>query len=101
MALGAYDIRFILSVSDRTGNSLRRVGSDMRGVAADAARMKKAFTAMDVGRGLQLRGLLGGAALGVAAQQAANFSTLVTKAGTQIAGNVPTPGGPNQYMRKP
>lgn len=87
MALGAYDIRFILSVSDRTGNSLRRVGTDMRGVAADAARMKKAFTAMDVGRGLQLRGLLGGAALGVAAQQAADFSTLVTKAGTQVAGN--------------
>lgn len=83
MALGAYDIRFILSVSDRTGNSLRRVGSDMRGVAADAVRMRKAFTAIDVGRGLQLRGLLGGAALGVAAQQAANFSTLVTKAATQ------------------
>lgn len=87
MALSSYDIRFILSVSDRTGNSLRRVGSDMRGVAADAARMRKAFTALDVGRGLQLRGLLGGAALGAAAQQAANFSTQVTKAATQVAGN--------------
>lgn len=87
MALSSYDIRFILSVSDRTGNSLRRVAGDMRGVTADATRMKKAFAAMDVGRGLQLRGLLAGAGLGVAAQQAANFQTSVTKAASQIAGN--------------
>lgn len=87
MALSSYDIRFILSVSDRTGNSLRRVAGDMRGMTADANRMRKAFVAMDVGRGLQLRGLLGGAALGAAAQQAANFNTQVTKAASQIAGD--------------
>lgn len=87
MALSSYDIRFILSVSDRTGNSLRRVAGDMGRMTSDAQRMRKAFTALDVGRGLQLRGLLGGAALGVAAQQAANFSSAITKAATQIKGN--------------
>jgi phage tail tape measure protein, TP901 family, core region len=87
VALSSYDIRFILSVSDRTGNSLRRVAGDMGRMTGDAQRMRKAFTALDVGRGLQLRGLLGGAALGVAAQQAANFSTSITKAATQIKGN--------------
>lgn len=87
MALSSYDVRFILSVSDRTGNSLRRFAGDMRSTTAEAARMKKAFTAMDLGRGLAIRGLLAGAGLGVAGEQAASFATQVTKAATQIAGN--------------
>ena len=85
MAAGVYDIRFIMSVTDRTGNSMRRIASDMRATGAEAKRMQRAFTAMDVGRGLALRGLLGGAAMGAAAQQAASFATNVTKAATQAA----------------
>ena len=87
MAISQYDIRFILSMSDRTGNTMRRFAGDMNKTTAEAARMKKAFTAMDIGRGLQLRGLLGGAALGAAASQAATFATATTKAATQIAGD--------------
>lgn len=85
MAAGIYDIRFILSVTDRTGNSLRRFAGDMRGATKDAKRMQRAFVAMDVGRGLQLRGLIAGAGLAAAAQQAATFSSAVTKAATQAA----------------
>ena len=84
MALSAYDVRFILSVQDRTGNSLRRFAGDMSKTTAEAARMKKAFTAMDVGRGMAIRGLLAGAGLGVAAEQAATFESSVTKAATQV-----------------
>ena len=84
MALSAYDVRFILSVQDRTGNSLRRFAGDMSKTTAEAARMKKAFTAMDIGRGMAIRGLLAGAGLGVAAEQAATFESSVTKAATQV-----------------
>lgn len=85
MALGRYDINFILRTTDRTGNTMRTVARDMGMMTKQAKLTRAAFLSMDVGRGLQLRGLLGGAALGVAAQQAATFESSVTKAATQMA----------------
>lgn len=102
MAFGKYEIRFLMSVQDRTRSGFGRLHRDLsrfeaaqgKQTVAQLKRAKqietaygRAYAAMDISRGIQLRGGLGTAAMGFAAKQAADFDTATTKAASQIKGN--------------
>ena len=95
MAMGVYAIRFVMSMQDRTRGSINRLDRDLKRLSATQNGLQKSAALTDVSRSIQMRGLLGSAAMGYAATKAANFESAVTKAATQVAGS----GGLNDIMR--